>query len=163
MEPSVEQAFALFGLSSTCRLSELRRRYRKLARRWHPDRCAGSPQLRNEATIRMAEMNAAYRVAEQHLRRGPFIRRSVADMQAREATATGHSSFVTRTPWFRAPWISEREAGLCTKLLVVVLLVTSVGEIARRLLPPEWELRLSGATVASIVLATGILWRRKKE
>jgi hypothetical protein len=67
-----------------------------------------------------------------------------------------------KQPWLRPPWVFEREAALCAKLLVVVLLIASVGEIARRALP-EWQLWVSLATAAAVAGGVLALFRRNRE
>jgi hypothetical protein len=60
MYDDVRSAFAAFGLDPGAPLTEVRRRYKKLARRWHPDLFVGDPQGLAEATIRMRVINRAY-------------------------------------------------------------------------------------------------------
>jgi len=50
----------ILGISGDACVAEVRRAYRALARRWHPDRFQVGPE-RDWAGERMAEINAAYR------------------------------------------------------------------------------------------------------
>jgi hypothetical protein len=61
------RAYAVLGLKAGTSFGEVRRRYRALARRWHPDRHADDAQNLNEATERMRRYNAAYRTLERRL------------------------------------------------------------------------------------------------
>jgi hypothetical protein len=160
---SAEQAFAVFGLTSGCRARELRRRYAKLARLWHPHRYSTSPELLREATERMAEINAAYRIARQYLRR-PAARQSAS--RPMQPSNTGNAEPPTR--WSRVPWghqshSFEREANIVRRLLVVVLLVWPIGEVVRRILPAGWQVWVSSAMVAGIVIGSVMLWNRDTE
>lgn len=66
----VQRAYAVLGLKAGTSFGEVRRRYRGLARRWHPDRHAEDAWNLNEATERMRRFNEAYRTLERHLGRG---------------------------------------------------------------------------------------------
>jgi hypothetical protein len=56
----VARAYAVLGLEPGASPTELRRRYRALARRWHPDRHADDAGSRAAATEAMARINEAY-------------------------------------------------------------------------------------------------------
>jgi hypothetical protein len=53
-----------------------------------------------------------------------------------------------------------REAEAIPKLLVVAALVVSVGEIARRALPTEWDLYVSLTTAVAIAVGSGVVLTR---
>jgi hypothetical protein len=74
----VQRAYAVLGLKAGTSFAEVRRRYRALARRWHPDRHADDPRNLNEATERMRRFNEAYRTLERRLGRAS---RRAADHQ----------------------------------------------------------------------------------
>ncbi len=67
----VQRAYAVLGLRAGTSFGEVRRRYRALARRWHPDRHADEARNLNEATERMRRFNEAYRTLERRLGKGP--------------------------------------------------------------------------------------------
>jgi curved DNA-binding protein CbpA len=67
----VQRAYAVLGLKAGTSFGEVRRRYRALARRWHPDRHADEARNLNEATETMRRLNDAYRTLERRLGRGP--------------------------------------------------------------------------------------------
>ena len=163
MEPSAEQAFALFGLTSGCRARELRRRYATLARQWHPDRKSNSPELLREATARMAEINAAYRVAQEYLRPTKSGRRASRQMQPSDTSRANPPTGWSRVPWGRASLAFEREAAIVRRLLVVVLLVWPIGEVAHRIVPAGWQVWVSGSMVAGIVVGSLVAWNRDAE
>jgi len=53
-------AYEILNIPRTASREEIRAAYRKLARRWHPDRFMAGPE-RDWANEKMAEINAAYR------------------------------------------------------------------------------------------------------
>lgn len=53
-------AYSVLEVMPTATRAEIREAYRRLARRWHPDRFAEGPE-RDWANEKMAEINAAYR------------------------------------------------------------------------------------------------------
>jgi hypothetical protein len=63
----VPRAYAVFGLRAGAPAGQVRRRYKTLARQWHPDRHARDPRNQAEAASRMREINAAYRYLADHL------------------------------------------------------------------------------------------------
>jgi hypothetical protein len=67
----VQRAYAVLGLEAGTPFGEVRRRYRALARRWHPDRHAEDARNLNEATDGMRRFNDAYRTLESRLGKGP--------------------------------------------------------------------------------------------
>ena len=54
------RAYAQLGVPLGASPVQLRRRYKELVRRWHPDRFASDPRGQAEAAVRMREINAAY-------------------------------------------------------------------------------------------------------
>jgi DnaJ domain len=56
----VSRAYALLGLSPGATPELLRKQYKTLVRRWHPDRFAGDPQGQSEASLRLRAINDAY-------------------------------------------------------------------------------------------------------
>jgi hypothetical protein len=62
MTDAHRRAFALLGLPPGASPDEVRRQYKALVRRWHPDRFAGDPQGQAEAAVRMRAINDAYRL-----------------------------------------------------------------------------------------------------
>lgn len=63
--------FTLLGVSPDATLDELAAAYRRLAKRWHPDR-----HLTSEASFRMAQINAAYDAAREAVRARDAARRT---------------------------------------------------------------------------------------
>jgi DnaJ-class molecular chaperone len=61
------RAYAILGLRQDASLGDVRRRYRFLAQRWHPERFCRDANAQNEATATMARINAAYQVLAGHL------------------------------------------------------------------------------------------------
>jgi DnaJ domain len=54
------RAYAQLGVPLGASPVLLRKRYKELVRRWHPDRFASDPRGQAEAAVRMREINAAY-------------------------------------------------------------------------------------------------------
>jgi len=50
----------LFGLKASATLKELKNAYRKLAKKYHPDRNTGTKANEEMATKKMVELNLAY-------------------------------------------------------------------------------------------------------
>ncbi len=57
----------MFGLRAGAPVGHVRRRYKALARRWHPDRHSREAGHQAEAASRMREINSAYRCLANHL------------------------------------------------------------------------------------------------
>ena len=55
------RAYAVLGLKPGTPLGQVRRRYKALVKRWHPDRYATDPVGQAEAESRMREINVAFR------------------------------------------------------------------------------------------------------
>ena len=66
----VKRAYAVLGLPPGSWLGQVRRRYKVLVKRWHPDRYATDPVSQEEASNRMREINVAYRRLVRHLAPG---------------------------------------------------------------------------------------------
>lgn len=66
------RAYAALGVAPGSSLQEVRKRYKALVRKWHPDRHATDPQGQAEATLRMRAINDAFRtVAGSRVVRAP--------------------------------------------------------------------------------------------
>jgi len=63
----IRKAYAALGLRAGVSLSEVRRRYRALVLRWHPDRYANDVHNQKEAGEQMRRFNGAYRTLTGHL------------------------------------------------------------------------------------------------
>jgi DnaJ-like protein len=56
------RAYAILGLARGCSPEDLRATYRKLVKRWHPDRYTADPAGQAEASARLREINGALRI-----------------------------------------------------------------------------------------------------
>jgi DnaJ-domain-containing protein 1 len=67
---NVSEAFALLGLKPGTDFYEVKRTYRRLAMKNHPDKFANAPEAeRHAANIRMKELNKAFATIEKHAKR----------------------------------------------------------------------------------------------
>jgi DnaJ domain len=62
VETELRRAYAVLGLSPPVEEAVLKHQYRELIKRWHPDRYVTDPVGQTEATLRMSEINDAYRI-----------------------------------------------------------------------------------------------------
>lgn len=60
---SIQQAAVILGILETASISEIRSRYRELAKEWHPDRAGDAPGDSHENMVRL---NEAYEVIMQY-------------------------------------------------------------------------------------------------
>ena len=58
----LRHAYAVLGLSPPVTEAALKRRYKSLARRWHPDRYQTDPAGQAEATEKLRDINIAYEI-----------------------------------------------------------------------------------------------------
>jgi hypothetical protein len=64
----IARAYATLGVPAGSPLPAVRKQYKALVRKWHPDRFAGDLQGQAEATVRMRAINDAFRlVAERSI------------------------------------------------------------------------------------------------
>src|SRR5262245_34852328 len=63
----IAHAYAVLGVRRGVSPVQLRARYKTLVKKWHPDRFASDPQGQAEATLRMRQINDAYRALLKHL------------------------------------------------------------------------------------------------
>jgi hypothetical protein len=112
----------------------------------------------------MAELNAAYRVAREHLRR------TRASSGGRRSESTPPTAPETRVEGWRSAWaiprvrppaFDERLGSTVGRILLTTALAASAGEIARRIVPAEWDLAVSLTTAAAIALSAAIVFRRR--
>jgi hypothetical protein len=62
------RAYAILGLERGCAPDHLKATYRRLVKRWHPDRFAADPAGQAEAGARLREINGAFRIVAEDLR-----------------------------------------------------------------------------------------------
>ena len=67
---ALTRAYATLSVRPGCSIRELKRAYRALVKRWHPDRHAADPVGQAEASQQLRVINAAMRVLEDHLAGG---------------------------------------------------------------------------------------------
>ena len=83
MTDPIRRAYAVLGLEPGASERQVRKSYRALVKKWHPDRHASDPQGQAEAAQRMREINKAYDTILEHtLPKLPIPPRSNADASA---------------------------------------------------------------------------------
>jgi len=90
-------ALAILGLRPGASEKEIKRRYRKLVKQWHPDQFANDPQGSAEATQRLRLINRAY---ETLCSQQTDVSSTVQTQEDRDSTGDGQS---------RAPYTFNRE------------------------------------------------------
>ena len=71
-EPASSSHYDTLGVSRDASLEEIRKAYRKLALRWHPDKCRDVP--REEAERKFVRIGAAYEVLSDEQKRAAYDR-----------------------------------------------------------------------------------------
>lgn len=66
---TIERAYAILGVNSYCSDEELKRRYRLLARKYHPDLLQGTDKNLQKANEKMQEINEAYEFIQKQRKR----------------------------------------------------------------------------------------------
>src|SRR5262249_53484117 len=64
---ALARAYATLELAANASAADLKKRYRLLVKRWHPDQWSGDAQGQAEAAVRMREIHDAYRRISVHL------------------------------------------------------------------------------------------------
>ncbi len=67
------RACAELGVTPSASLREAKRAYKRLVKRWHPDRFASDPQAQAEATLRLQRITEAYQVIAHALGPGAAV------------------------------------------------------------------------------------------
>ncbi len=139
------RAYAVLGLDAGCSASGVRRRYRELARRWHPDRYGHDPQGQAEATEQMRIINEAFRevarsrtcqVAERH----PAPHRPSGSRLSREAVDRMVEGIGTDGPvnWlldaFRLDWPTQasQEVSRLRMSMTIAFGLATIAEVGRQ-------------------------------
>ena len=92
MIDETRRAYATMGLPLGASAAQVRRRYRLLVKRWHPDRFASDAAGQSEATDRLTHINEAYRVlASTTGSTGTQTTASAYGATARQATGSSSS------------------------------------------------------------------------
>ena len=137
----LRHACAVLGLSLPVSEDELKRRYKALVKRWHPDRFQADPTGQVEATQRLCDINIAYDLVTRSLETA-VPPRPTSQPAPREAPPSGPTA-PTQS------WPRER----------VDSIVDSINESNRMPLLPDWAWHqiISG----TIVMLWLIPWARR--
>jgi hypothetical protein len=66
MDDELRQLYEVLGIPQGASEAELRRAYRELVKKWHPDRFAQNPLLHKKAEEKLKQINQAYELLLQH-------------------------------------------------------------------------------------------------
>ncbi|MFZ5572286.1 MAG: DnaJ domain-containing protein [Thermodesulfobacteriota bacterium] len=90
-DPELHQAFRLLGLNQNASEEDVKRAYRKCAKRFHPDRYAADPDLQQVMAERLKRINSAYQRIKTCFSSGPAPRTRwpAAGPSVREPRADG--------------------------------------------------------------------------
>jgi DnaJ domain len=89
----LDSAYATLGLSRGASSSAVKRQYKALVKRWHPDRFTGDPQGVAEATLMLKAVNHAYSTILEHQSGHVFTQEHPADSSPQSQmsrTVDGH-------------------------------------------------------------------------
>jgi DnaJ-domain-containing protein 1 len=71
---AIQRDYETLGVNPRDSAPSIRRRYRQLVKRWHPDRFREGSQAHGQATLRIRAINAAYaQIKDAPLRRGAVL------------------------------------------------------------------------------------------
>jgi len=141
---------SILGVDAAASPTQVHERYLELVRRWHPDRFAGDPQGQAEATIRMRQIDDAYR------------RVTARQSWARASASCAAAPIPTRLP---RETVERMVASLGTESVVdwflrgVDRLFPLLGGDVRRREPPEWiqvANRMSARLAMAALIAYGV-------
>jgi curved DNA-binding protein CbpA len=88
MSDPVRHAYATLGLEPGASPKQMKRRYRELVKKWHPDRHASDPSGQTEAARQMAQITLAYRTLLET--QGSYAHASVSSSTATTAPPREH-------------------------------------------------------------------------
>lgn len=92
VQPFRGDPYVVLGVRHDATTLAIKRRWRELAREHHPDRAAGDPEEATRLTGRMAQINAAYDLLSDPIRRAQWDS-SAAGLAARRSEGVGRASF----------------------------------------------------------------------
>lgn len=103
MSASGQSLYEVLGLQKTCSQDDIKKAYRKLALRYHPDKNPNNP----EATEKFKEINHAHSVLGDTTKRGIYDRYGSLGLYVAEqfGEENVNSYFVLTSPWCKALFI----------------------------------------------------------
>jgi curved DNA-binding protein CbpA len=128
---AIEQAYRALGVPADSSALRIKRDYRHLVRRWHPDRFAHNTNEQRHATERMREINHAYELAKHAPLRYRYDAR-------RAAASTGDEPALRRTEPVPdiVEYIVRFVAGFAFGLFVSFLLMLADAPVAALAIAP---------------------------
>jgi DnaJ-domain-containing protein 1 len=125
---SIERGYETLGVNARDSAPSIRRRYRQLVKRWHPDRFREGSQAHDQATLRIRAINAAYA----QIKDAPLRRAAVLPTRPVAAQAGARRSAPAPTP--PPPRRSSGVALAATAGLAVGLFIELLVPMGRQML-----------------------------
>ena len=97
MPDHLDSAYATLGLSHDASPSAVKRQYRVLVRKWHPDRFTGDAQGIAEATLRLKALNHAYSTILEQRSSHAFTREPNSDSSPQSRPSGAFDGHLTQT------------------------------------------------------------------
>jgi len=98
---SINDYYAILGVGPRASSKELKKAYRGLVRKWHPDKYLRDPQRLNTAKEKLQEINEAYHALQLHLANPtapPFQSAGKTGRESRTANRQASKARVRRSP-----------------------------------------------------------------
>ena len=95
----VARSYAILGISPGASLSIAKQAYRKLAKKWHPDRYINDPILKTKAEEKIKQINQAYAIVKASQAEGYTVQPDIAPHSSTGASKTKVAK-VQQTPEF---------------------------------------------------------------
>ena len=110
------EARQLLAVQATASPSEVKSAYRRMAKRWHPDRFASDSALYSEAICRTQRINAAYGLLERDDRS--------QELQQSDAQAPSAPAWKSSKWWPFRPLMSAEDVIFFSVMLAVVVVIS---------------------------------------
>ncbi|HXV60643.1 MAG TPA: DnaJ domain-containing protein, partial [Vicinamibacteria bacterium] len=153
MNDPLLRAYAILELTPGASLQQVRKQYRSLAKRWHPDRYFGDPVGQREAAARMQQLNVAYRRLVAALSEAEGLPAGMAESGSHPEVNEGERPFATSA--------SMRPGSRLSRDQIEEIVAAIRGESSWRVdWTNRWNWIAAGIAIASTPLywSAGLLW-----